>query len=149
MARSPLFGRRIHISGSIAQDPTVASKAEAEGARELIAGLVQVLMKRGANFVVPVDAEPVRESDGLPICFDWLIWRAIKENLMQRPSGVLGPVAIAVQHHKTEDQIPESFATLWDDLRGSPQVQIENAAFWNMACKRMEAQSRFGDILVQ
>jgi len=148
VARSPLFGRRIHISGSIAQDPTVASKAEVEAAREFVAGLVQALMKRGANFVVPVDAEPVRETDGLPICFDWLIWRAIKENWTQRPSGVLGPVAIAVQHHKTEDQIPEAFAALWDDLRGSPQVQIENAAFWNMACKRMEAQSRLGDILV-
>ena len=53
-----------------------------------------------------------------------------------------------MQHHKTEDQVPEAHLALWDELRSSPQVKIENAAHWNMASKRMEAQSRFGDILV-
>ena len=148
MVRSPLFGRRIHICGSISRDPAIASKADVESARELVAGLVKELMKLGANFVVPVDAEPVREIDGLPICFDWLVWRAIRESWTLRPRGTPDPVAIAVQHHKTEEQIPESFAALWDELRESPQVKIENAAFWNMASRRLEAQSRFGDILV-
>ena len=59
-----------------------------------------------------------------------------------------GPLAIAVQHHKNEEQIPESFDRLWDDLRNSDRVQIENAAHWNMASKRMEAQARWGDILI-
>jgi hypothetical protein len=66
MARSSLFGRRIHISGSAASDPAIAPMTEVEAAREFVAGLVKELVKRGANFVVPVDAEPVR-SDGLPI----------------------------------------------------------------------------------
>jgi hypothetical protein len=58
-------------------------------------------------------------------------------------------MAIAVQHHKNEDQIPAEFVDLWDDLRGNlALVQIENAAHWNMASKRMEAQARSGDILV-
>lgn len=148
MARSPLFGRRIHISGSVTDDLAIASAHEVEAAHELIAGLVKELVKRGATFVVPVDAAPVRKSDGKPICFDWLVWRAIKDNLTRRPTGAPEPLAVAVQHHKTEDQIPDEFVALWDELRDSPLIKIENAAFWNMASKRMEAQARFGDILL-
>ncbi|NEU99611.1 hypothetical protein [Bradyrhizobium uaiense] len=148
MARSPLLGRRIHISGSIVEDVAVATASDVNSARDLVAGLVKELVKRGANFVIPVDAEPVRKCDGLPICFDWLIWKAIKSSLALRPANVPGPFAIAVQHHKTEDQIPDAYADLWDELRASPLVKIENAAHWNMASKRMEAQAQFGDILV-
>jgi hypothetical protein len=97
---------------------------------------------------VPVDAEPVRKTDGLPICFDWLAWKTLKENLTLRPGSIPGPLAVAVQHHKNEDQIPSEYAALWDELRSSPLVKIENAAHWNMASKRMEAQARFGDILI-
>src|SRR5262249_39704134 len=49
---------------------------------------------------------------------------------------------------KTEDQIPQEFHGLWDDLRGSDLIQIENVSHWNMASKRMEAQARWGDILI-
>jgi hypothetical protein len=45
----------------------------------------------------------------LPIGFDWLVWRSIKENLTLRPSNGPGPLAVAVQHHKTEDQIPDAY----------------------------------------
>jgi len=148
MARSPLFGRRIHIAGSIVEDIGVASRDDVENARLLIAGLVKALVKRGVNFVIPVDAEPVRKADGLPICFDWLIWNVVRDNLTHRPTGVPGPLAIAVQHYKNEDQIPPEYVALWDSLRDSPLVEIENAAHWNMASKRMEAQARAGDILV-
>ncbi|MER8602862.1 hypothetical protein [Mesorhizobium sp. M0678] len=148
MARSPLYGRRIHISGSVIDDGAIAPTHDVNAARELVTCLVRELVKRGANFVVPVDAEPIRNVDSLPICFDWLIWKAIKDNWTLRPSGVPGPLAVAVQHHKTEDQIPVANVELWDELRASPLVKIENAAHWNMASKRMEAQARFGDVLV-
>lgn len=147
MPRSPLFGRRIHISGSIASDVAVATPDDVAAARELVAGLVKALMRVGANFVVPVDAEPVR-SDSTPICFDWLIWRTIKNSLALRPADVPGPLAVAVQHHKSEEQIPPEHIELWDELRASSLVRIENAAQWNMNSKRMEAQARYGDILV-
>ena len=55
---------------------------DVEKARELVRALVKELVKRGANFVIPVDAEPVRKSDSLPICFDWLIWKMIKDKLI-------------------------------------------------------------------
>ena len=148
MARSPLFGRRVHIAGSIVEDAAVAAAGDVEQARELVAALVKELVKRGANFVIPVDAEPVRKSDSLPICFDWLVWKMIKDNLALRPANVPGSLAVAVQHHKSEDQIPAEYAGLWDELRTSPLVKIENAAHWNMNSKRMEAQARCGDILV-
>lgn len=147
MPRSPLFGRRIHISGSIADDPAVATLDNVAAARQLVSGLVRSLMKLGANFVVPVDAEPRRE-DGLERCFDWLIWQSIRDSLALRPAGVPGPLAVAVQHRKSEDQIPAEHVDLWDELRTSPQVRIENAAQWNMNSKRMEAQARYGDILI-
>ena len=147
MARSSLFGRRIHISGSISTDPAIANPADVAAARELVARLVKTLMRAGANFVVPVDAEPKR-PDGAEICFDWLVWSTIRDSLALRPANVPGPLAIAVQHHKTEDQIPPEHVGLWDELRASPLVRIENAAQWNMASKRMEAQARYGDILI-
>jgi len=149
MVRSPLFGRRIHIAGSVVDDPAVASGESVEQARTLVAELVKALVRRGANFVVPVDAEPKRKADVQPICFDWLVWRTLKDSLTHRPAGAPAPMVVAVQHHKSEDQIPAEFVDLWDDLRGNlALVQIENAAHWNMASKRMEAQAGFGDILI-
>jgi hypothetical protein len=148
IGKSPLFGRRIHIAGSIADDLALASTADVEQTRDLIEGLVQQLVKRGATFVVPVDAEKLRAADGLPTSFDWLIWKTIYANLAQRPSGAPNPLVVAVQHHKNEEQIPPEFESLWDDLRASDLVQIENAAHWNMNSKRMEMQARWGDILI-
>ena len=84
MAKSPLHGRRIHIAGSIDKDPLVASAEEAAHARDLVAQLVKALVKKGANFVIPTDAEPLREPDGLPICFDWTIWKALFDNLASK-----------------------------------------------------------------
>ena len=119
MPRSPLFGRRVHIAGSIADDPIVATTEAVDQARGLVALLVKDLVKCGANFVVSVDAEPTRESDGRPVCFDWLVWKTLKENLARRPAGLSGPFVVAVQHHKSEDQIPPQYVDLWDELRDS------------------------------
>ena len=148
MARSSLFGRRIHIAGSISCDTALATPDEVKAARELVKGLVLDLIKRGVTFVVPVDAEKLREGDDMPICFDWLIWKTLYENLARRPSGASNPLAIAVQHHKNEEQIPPEFVQLWGDLRASDLVHIENVSHWNMNSKRMEAQARWGDILI-
>jgi hypothetical protein len=148
VARSPLFGRRIHVSGSVVNDLTIAPTADVEAARELIALLIKELVKRGANFVIPVDAEPKRNVDGLPVCFDWLVWKTVKDNLINRPQNVPGSFIVAVKHHKTEEQIPEEYVDLWDQLRDSQLIKIESAAHWNMNSKRMEAQARFGDVLV-
>jgi hypothetical protein len=146
--KSALFGRRIHIAGSISPDLAVASTAEVTQTRELVQLLTRELVARGANFVLPVDAEKTRTSDRLPICFDWLVWQALHVNLVRRPSGAPNPLAIAVEHHKTEEQIPPEFQALWDDLRSSDLIQIENVSHWNMNSKRMEAQARWGDILI-
>jgi DNA invertase Pin-like site-specific DNA recombinase len=148
MAKSSLFGRRIHLSGSVSQDPAIATVAEVTKARALVEGLVQELMSRGATFVLPVDSEKTRTADGTPILFDWLIWETIRNCLASRPSGAPDPLVIAVQHHKTEDQIPPQFQALWDELRSSDLIQIENVSHWNMNSKRMEAQARWGDILL-
>ncbi|MBY2967253.1 hypothetical protein HF251_32005 [Rhizobium leguminosarum] len=148
MVRSPLFGRRIHISGSVVDDLAIASTSDVEAARDLVAALVKELVKRGANFVIPVDAEPPRKTDGLPVCFDWLVWKSVRNNLTLRPQNVPGSFVVAVQHHKTEEQIPEEYIDLWDELRASQLVKIESAAHWNMNSKRMEAQARFGDVLI-
>lgn len=75
MVRPSLFGRRIHLAGSIAADPTLASADEVRRARAIVASLVKDLLRQGATFVIPVDAEKYRRGDDLPICFDWLIWR--------------------------------------------------------------------------
>jgi TIR- and PNP-associating SLOG family len=148
MPRSPLFGRRIHISGSVSIDSAVATESEVKRTRELLQGLVRELVAKGATFVLPVDSEKTRPGDNLPICFDWLIWETISKSLTRRPTDAPNPLAIAVQHHKTEEQIPPEFQSLWDDLRSSDLIQIENVSQWNMNSKRMEAQARWGDILI-
>jgi hypothetical protein len=148
MARSPLFGRRIHISGSVSFDPAVASAVEVIQARELVQGLVRELLAKGATFVLPVDSEKKRPGDDMPICFDWLAWETISTNLARRPPDAPKPLVVAVQHHKTEEQIPVEFQKLWDDLRACDLIQIENVSHWNMNSKRMEAQARWGDILL-
>ncbi len=147
MQKSPLFGRRIHIAGSIDEDLQIASKAEVENARAFVKELVSALVAKGATFVVPVDAEKLR-SDGMPICFDWLIWEALTSSLVRRPTGAPNPIAIAVQHHKTEDQVPSDRVALWDGLRGSELLSIDNASQWNMASKRMEIQALRGEVLL-
>jgi len=119
-----------------------------ESARALVQTLTTELVARGATFVVPVDKEPLRAADEMPICFDWLVWQTLADNLHLRPSGAPYPLAIAVQHHKTEEQIPSQFHSLWDALRKSDLVKIENAAHWNMGSKRMELQAKWGDILI-
>lgn len=148
MAKSPLFGRRIHLSGSISKYASIASTEDVDAARELVTCLVKQLMKTGASFVIPVDAEKLRDVDGRPICFDWLVWQTIKDNITSRPTGASNPVAIAVQHHKSEDQIPAEMYDLWDEMRGTDLVEIENASHWNMNGKRMELQAKWGDILI-
>ena len=148
MVSASFLGRRIHIVGSVSEDPGVATAQEVESARIFLVALVDALIRRGASFVIPVDAEPLRSGDGLPITFDWLVWEAVYTAREQRPDGARDPFAIAVQHHKTEHQIPERFAEVWDTLRTSDAVQIENVSHWNMGSKRMEAQARWGDVLV-
>ncbi|MBP1874051.1 hypothetical protein J2Z19_003775 [Ensifer adhaerens] len=148
MPRSPLFGRRIHITGSISKELEHASAENVALARQFVAALVKELVKKGANFVVPVDAEPTRDIDGSPKIFDWLIWETIEKNVIHRPSDAPGIMAVAVQHHKSEGQIPPQYREMWDGLRRSDKVKIDNASFWNMASKRMEAQAYWGDILI-
>ena len=147
MPRSPLFGRRIHLTGSISADPAIATPAEVERARTFVKQLVQELLAKGANFVIPVDDEKLR-ADGQPICFDWLVWETVHANLARRPVDAPGPLAVAVKHHKNEGQIPEAFRPAWNAMRTSPHVEIRSAAHWNMASKRMEMQAHHGDIVI-
>jgi hypothetical protein len=148
MSKSVLSGRRIQIAGSIAADCNVASAEEVNLAREFVGKLVAALVRKGATFVVPVDAEKLRDSDSSPICFDWLVWQSIRDNLSQRPADGKNPLVVAVQHHKSERQVPAEFAELWEELRNSDAVSIENVSHWNMNSKRMEAQAKEGDILI-
>lgn len=146
--KSPIWGRRIHIAGSIPEDLSTGATEEVLRAREFVELLVKELLRKGATFVVPVDAEKFRAADSMPICFDWLILDTIHKNSATRPSNASNPLAIAVKHHKNEDQIPAQFVQMWDELCRSSLVNIESAAHWNMASKRMEVQGRCGDILI-
>ncbi len=128
-------------------DPTIASNEEVQVSRAFVSSLVAQLVKRGATFVIPVDAEK-RRDDGQPLCFDWLVMQSVHDNLLRRPDGGKNPLVIAVQHHKSESQIPDEFASLWEKMRSSDVVSIENVSHWNMNSKRMEAQAKQGDILV-
>lgn len=148
MSATSLFGRRIHIAGSVDEAPSVAPEAEVERARELIELLVPRLVERGATFVLPIDDEKVREADGLPICFDWLVLRVLQDCIGSRPTGAPEPYVFAVQHHKTEGQVPTEFASLWQHFRDSTHVDIRNVGHWNMYSKRMEEQAGLGDILI-
>lgn len=146
-----LLNRRIHIAGSVDPSPDVASADAIEDARSYLKTLVREMIKAGATFVVPVDANPVRE-DGQPRLFDWLILQTIKDNAHLRPpqgqqSGQ--PLVVAVQHHKNELQIPDEQLELWRYYKDAPNMmRLESAHRWNMNSKRMDIQSSHGDILI-
>lgn len=148
-----LFGRRIHIAGSISDDEKVASEGQVESAREFIVELVKALLEEGATFVVPVDGEPLRKVDNLPMTFDWLVLETIRNHHQKlRPKEAIQdprPLVIAVQHHKNNNQIPDEKTAIWDDLFDvDGLVYIENAGAWNMASKRMDLQAQHGDVLI-
>jgi hypothetical protein len=143
---SAVFGRRIHIAGSLPEEGIVGT-AEAKRAREFVEQLVKELVKKGATFVLPVDAEKKR-TDGIPFCFEWLIWTTIARNLLLRPHGAPTPVAVAVKHHKSDEQIPEEHIDFWDEFSATDNVRVDHAAHWNMNSKRMELQARHGDVLI-
>jgi hypothetical protein len=149
MTRSSLFGRRIHITGSIAKD---SEKKAVELAREVVQGLVIQLMSEGATFVVPIDKDPRRELDGLPITFDWLVLESIYNNLIKLPPNTYSEnraLIVAVQHYKNEDQIPEEHRLMWEALKAnSGLVSAENIGYWNMNSKRLETQAAHGDVLI-
>lgn len=146
-----LLNRRIHIAGSVDRSPDVATVEAIEEARAYLKILVHDLIKAGATFVVPVDADPKRE-DGQPILFDWLILQTIKDHAHLRPregqqSGQ--PLVVAVQHHKNELQIPDEQLELWRFYKDSANLmRLESAHRWNMNSKRMDIQSSHGDILI-
>lgn len=144
--RSPLFGRRIHIAGSIGKIADI-TQHEVERARRFVERLVTSLVQKGATFVVPVDGEP-RRDDHMPICFDWLIWNTLREKIHLRPAGALQPYAIAVKHDKNDEQIPEQYQATWDEFSVTDNVWVDSAAHWNMNSKRMEVAARRGDILI-
>ncbi len=152
MPTLPLLGRRIHIAGSIDKSLAVASTEDVAQARDFVKRLTTELVRAGATFVIPVDAEKPRDGDGQPICFDWLVQETISRSLTQRlrVASTLGemPLIVAVQHHKTEGQIPSQYAGLWDELLGSDLVYVENANQWDMNSKRLEIQAQQGDILI-
>lgn len=148
MNNSPLFGRRIHIAGSVAEDVAVASTANVREVRTFVRLLVAELVERGATFVVPVDAENTRPKDDLPICFDWLVWEALDECKDGRPIDAPIPLAVAVRHHKNERQVPPELRSLWHRMRDSGHVEIRDVGRWDMQTKRMDAQAERGDVLI-
>ena len=148
-ARS-LRGLRVHIAGSVDKDCSRISTARVRYARQVIRNLVERLVEKGANFVIPVDVERWRD-DAEPVCFDWLVLRTIYENLHKRDLAAPGPVVVAVKHHKTDDQVPNElpaeYRRIWERMK--PHIEYDaSAGLWNMGSKRLEVQSRSGDVLI-
>ena len=148
-----LIGRRIHIAGCISSDAKVAPIEQVQVAREFVVELVKALLKEGATFVVPVDGEPLRKTDNLPLTFDWLVLETIRDHHQKLRSKEAvrdpRPLVIAVQHYKNNNQIPDDRCSVWDDLFDvDGLVFVENAGSWNMASKRMDLQAQQGDVLI-
>ena len=142
------FRRRVHIAGSISRCQKVASAEAVNKARAFVEELVKELIRRGASFVLPVDDEKTRPDDGLPFCFDWLVWKTLYENRAQRHPEAEEKYVIAVQHHKSKYQIPKEYKHIWEGMAGSDAVDIHSVGDWNMGAKRLKAQASKGDILL-
>lgn len=144
-----MFRRRVHIAGSISSCQKVASAEAVNRARSFVEELVKELIPRGASFVLPVDDEKTRPTDdGLPLCFDWLVWKTLYENIEQRPPEIEEKYVIAVQHHKSKDQIPEEYKPIWEGMQGLKAIDPRTVGGWNMGAKRLEAQASHGDVLL-
>lgn len=149
MNGSRLATRRIHIAGSISDDPAIAPLTAIEDAREMIRLFVAGLITRGAGLVVPLGEDPRREADGAPCLFDWLVLEAVETHLTRRPRGALFPTVIAVKHHKTRGQLLAEHTKRLEALQAATDaVQVVNVGQWNMNAMRLETQAQYGDILV-
>jgi len=147
----PLLNRRVHLAGSIPKEAVDVSASDIQDARMYVAMLVERLIRDGATFVVPVDADPIR-ADGQPMLFDWLVLQSIRQHAHLRPTEAQHggqPLVVAVQHHKNELQIPPEQLDLWRYFKDAPNMmRLESAHRWNMNSKRMDIQAKHGDILI-
>ncbi|MGX9176616.1 hypothetical protein [Mesorhizobium sp. BHbdii] len=124
MPRSPLFGRRIHISGSVVDDVMIAPGADVEAARELVKALVKELIKRGAN-VVLADITGAR-----PNCFlelGYALGRGLPTMVTVREGASL-PFDITTfsgLHWKTSGTVEDkrrAFREHWQAIRNRPSL---------------------------
>jgi nucleoside 2-deoxyribosyltransferase len=106
------------------------------------------LVRRGATFVVPIDAEPHLESSALPLVFDWTVLEAAWEARTERPDGAAEPLIVAVSHTKGLRQVPDARQALWSQVRQATDVTVVSLGEMNSGALRREEQARHAQSLL-
>jgi len=146
-----LFGRRIHIVGSVSPKCDAAILTYMHS---LVANLSYNLAKAGATFVLSFGKEPLldQRTDGPSIIFDWTIaesvFRALNEDLTlaESPSGKL---VVTVSTDKLPTNIPSDKQHIYDrfvELNAIRSVFVKSG--WNSGAYRRQIQANEGDILI-
>lgn len=146
-----IFGRRIHIAGSVSPQ---CDEAKLTYVHSLVADLSYNLAKAGATFVLSFGKEPLldQRTDGPSIIFDWTIaesvCRALNEDLTlaENPNGKL---VVAVSTDKLPNSIPSDKQHIYDrfvELNTIRSVFAKSG--WNSGAYRRQIQANEGDILI-
>lgn len=144
-------GCRIHIAGSASPDITPELLRYGH---TLIESLVQILVEKGASFLVGVGREPRMEGkpEALPIIFDWTVISTISNCLksgVATPPSWQGKVLITVATQKTNEQIPEDRREVWQELLKRDAVQLEYIEpGWASGAVRRASLAELGDVLI-
>lgn len=145
-------GRRIHIAGSATRERPIELL---QYAHALIEGLVDVLARREAQFVVDVVNEPLADENdpsSPSIIFDWTVlataWARLADGSAQ-PSGPRGRLITIVATDKTEAHVPDTRRNLWQALLEADAVDLRFAEpGWTSGGNRRVRQAQFGDVLI-
>lgn len=149
---SPLFGRRVQISGSASAKTEPALVAYAH---EVVRGLVKGVMGAGGGIVVGLGREPRPEgtaADTPSLLFDWTALETaaecIKSGLNKWPTKFGLPVVVATSE-KAESEIPENRRHVYDMLLQSGLLRVESIMPGSRAAAFVrQRQATFGDALV-
>lgn len=139
--------RRLLIAGSASE----ATDAEAlRTAHAIVGQTAGELTRRGATFVIPIDAEPRQKSgERLPITFDWTVLEAVWEarDAKTRPPAA-EPLIVAVTTVKGLGQVPPDRKTLWQDVLDSGDVNVVSLGDMNSGALRRRAEADHAQALI-
>lgn len=142
-----LAGRRVHVTGSAAEDCSAELLA---AAHDYVGRLTTHLIEHGAGLVVGAGTEPIGAA-GLPCTFDWTALE--KVSAAPLPAGGWPPSRprrfVAVASQRGLERIPANRTEAWQRCCARTDFELVTAPpGWRMAGIIRERQLSHGDILV-
>lgn len=146
--KKSLFGKRVHIAGSISPN---TSSIIANYAHEIVRNIVRSILMAGGGIVIGAGKEPKLDDNGPALIFDWTVLEIIEECIQNatfpKQYGIECPIIIILSK-KGEEEIPEWRKFLWNKLLNSGYVDVKCIMQGSRSATMIRnEQIKHGDIL--